>query len=240
VIAHRGASRERPENTIAAFDEALRQGADGIELDVQLSRDGVLFVYHDRTLARAGGGRRRVHALDAAELERLRFRGERIPRLDEVLHRYSGATRLLVEAKSREGAAERDSHAALARAVARGLREAGVAGRTLVLSFETAVLDELEACAPEIPRVLNLKPPRALRAPLARRLPSLAALCADVSSLGPGFAAAVGEAGTPLLVYTCNTPARVRRALERGAAGIISDRPRWLAGLLALHAEGAR
>src|SRR5512145_1308110 len=89
VIAHRGASAERPENTIAAFDEALRLGADGIELDVQRARDGVPVVYHDRSLRKAGAGLRRVAALDAGELDRLdagrwfggAFRGERIPRL---------------------------------------------------------------------------------------------------------------------------------------------------------------
>ena len=109
VIAHRGASRDCPQNTLAAFDEALRQGADGIELDVQLSRDGIPVVYHDRTLTRAGGGRRRVAQLDFAELRQLdpgnrvdrRFRGQHLCSLEEVLQRYGRCTRLLVEIKIR-------------------------------------------------------------------------------------------------------------------------------------------
>jgi glycerophosphoryl diester phosphodiesterase len=236
VIAHRGASWDCPENTLSAFDEALRQGCDAMELDVQLSRDGVPFVYHDRTLAKAGGGRRRVHRLDAAELARLdagawfgeRFRGERIPRLDAVLSRYGKRTRLLIELKSREER-PRGRQQALAAAVATSIREAGLAERTFCLSFDLAVLDALATCAPEIPRVLNLRPPRALGSKLARRLPALDALCVDVARLTPGFAAAVREAGTPLLVYTCNTAERVRRALDAGASGVISDRPAWLA-----------
>ena len=71
AIAHRGASRDCPENTLAAFDEALRQGCDGIEMDLQLSRDGVPVIYHDRTLTRAGGGRHRVVSRDLAELRTL-------------------------------------------------------------------------------------------------------------------------------------------------------------------------
>ena len=71
VIAHRGASRRRPENTLPAFDEALRLGCDAIELDVQLSRDGVPVVFHDKTLSRAGAGRKRVAGLKLAELRSL-------------------------------------------------------------------------------------------------------------------------------------------------------------------------
>ena len=79
IIAHRGASRDCPENTLAAFDEALRQGADGIELDVQFTQDEVPVVFHDKTLTRAGGGRRRVAGLSFRELRELdaaaRFEG---------------------------------------------------------------------------------------------------------------------------------------------------------------------
>ena len=60
IVGHRGAAGLAPENTLAAFDEALVQGCDAIELDLQLSRDEIPVVYHDRTLIRTGGGRVRV------------------------------------------------------------------------------------------------------------------------------------------------------------------------------------
>ena len=118
VIAHRGASQDCPENTTAAFDEALHQGCDGIELDLQLSRDGIPVVYHDKTLEKAGGGRKRVDQLELHDLERLdagswldkKFRGQHIPILEEVLERYGRRTRLLLEIKTREGAAGRARH----------------------------------------------------------------------------------------------------------------------------------
>ncbi len=238
TIAHRGASRDRPENTLAAFDEALAQGADGIELDVQLSRDGVPMVYHDRTLARAGGGRRRVSQLDAREIEALDagvgFDGhsprQRIPALEQVLERYGRRTRLLVEIKTREGP-PRDLE--LARTVARMIDRMGLGAETLILCFDARVL---AACVEEAPRVrpaLNLKPPPLMTPAIRKRLAALHALSADVRTLTIRFGASVRRAGTPLYVYTCNTPRAVRRALAAGASGVMSDRPRWLARQLA-------
>src|SRR5262245_37950091 len=91
---------------MAAFGEAVRQGADGVELDLQLTADGVPVVYHDRTLGKIGGrGTMRAHTL--AELRALdfgawfdrRFAGERIPTLTDVLRRFAGRTELLLELK---------------------------------------------------------------------------------------------------------------------------------------------
>lgn len=246
VIAHRGASKDCPENTLAAFDEGLRRGADGIELDVQLSRDGVPVVFHDRTLVRAGGGRRRVHRLDAEALAALdpgarfdsRFRGEHIPTLEEVLLRYGRKTRLLVEIKTREGAGGKVRHERLGGTVARMIAKNRLEASVMILSFDDAVLAACACAAPSVPRVLNLKPPRSLGARLRERLRTFAALSVDVRTLTPGFAAQVRTAGLPLFAYTCNTPRRVDRATAAGVRGVMSDRPGWLAGYLQRR-EGA-
>ena len=237
VIAHRGASRDCPENTIAAFDEALRQGCDGIELDVQLSRDGVPVVYHDKTLTKAGGGRRRVAQLAQRELAALevggwfdaRFSGQRIPALEDVLERYGGRTRLFVEIKTREGTTAPDRHDLLARTVAGLIKKMSLEKRVCVLSFDA---DVLAACSREAPRlrpVLNLKPPPRLTPTVRKRLASLHALSADVRTLTGTFADGVRRAGRPLFVFTCNTPGNVERALAVRPAGVMSDRPGWLA-----------
>jgi glycerophosphoryl diester phosphodiesterase len=237
IIAHRGASRDCPENTLAAFDEALRQGADGIELDVQFTRDEVPVVYHDKTLTRAGGGRRRVAGLSFRELRELdaaaRFEGrtrrQRIPSLEEVLARYGRKTLLLVEIKTREGLTGHKRHIQLAQATASLLEQMRLEQRTLLLSFSPQVLGACAETAPRVGRVLNLRPPRRLTAALSRRLPDLFALCADIRMLTPAFARALHRAKRPLLTYTCNTKMAVERALNAGAAGVISDRPGWLA-----------
>src|SRR3954462_168856 len=93
VFAHRGGAASRPENTMAAFDHGLSLGADGLEFDVHLSRDGVVVVHHDKTLERTTNGSGPVADKTAAELAALdagcRFEGNRgnaggVPRLDEV------------------------------------------------------------------------------------------------------------------------------------------------------------
>jgi glycerophosphoryl diester phosphodiesterase len=225
VIAHRGARRERPENTLAAFDEALRQKCDGIEMDLQLSRDGVPVVYHDRTLAKAGGGRKRVSQLKLRELRRLDLEGERIPTLEMVLRRYAGRTQLLLELKGRE---EEQRRIDLVRATASAVKKAGAGASVLLLSFDTLMLDEAARIAPKLPRVLNVRPTPRLRGELRDRLKTLFALAADIRRLTPAFAAAVLRAGCPLFSFTCNRRGRVEQALQAGASCIISDRPGWL------------
>src|SRR5690348_16428729 len=92
VFAHRGASAYAPENTLAAFELALEQGAAAIEFDVKLSADGHIVVIHDRTVERTSDGSGRVNRLPLAALQKLdagswfsaEFRGAKIPTLDEV------------------------------------------------------------------------------------------------------------------------------------------------------------
>lgn len=245
IIAHRGASRDCPENTPAAFDEALRQGADGIELDVQLSRDGVPVVYHERTLTRAGGGRRRVARLDYAQLRRLdpgsgvdgKSPGQQIRSLEQILRRYGRRTRLLVEIKTREGRSGAERHVLLARTVAELVETLQLRRSVYLLSFDTDVLRAVAETAPRIRRVLNLKPPRRISRRLRELLPRLSALSADVRTLTPSFGTAVRAAGLPLFCYTCNTAERVERALRAGVRAVMSDRPAWLAEQLERQRE---
>ncbi len=111
VFAHRGGSALAPENTIEAFDAGLAHGADGLELDVHLARDGAVVVHHDRTLERTTNGRGEVAAHTSDELARLdagchfqgannpyRGRGIGVPTLAAVLARYRD-TRVIVELK---------------------------------------------------------------------------------------------------------------------------------------------
>lgn len=110
IIAHRGAPNHAPENTLAAFDRALALGFNHVELDAQLSADGVPVVFHDETLDRTTDGAGPLAARTLAELKRLDagawygavFRGERIPTLEEVLVRYRGKAYLHLELKSEE------------------------------------------------------------------------------------------------------------------------------------------
>jgi len=235
VIAHRGASHACRENSFEAFDEALRQGCNAIEMDLQLTRDGVVVIHHDRTLARVGGGRKRVSRLDWPELRKLRLG---IPTLDDTLRRYGSRTQLLLEIKTREGVAGRERHLELARRAAGLVCEADLRSRVALLCFEEEVLDEVAEVSPGLPRVLNLRPGPRLGTRLARRLDRLDALSVDVRTLTPGFGRAVRRSGSALLVFTCNTPRTVERARLAEATGIMTDRPDWLRERLARGGAG--
>jgi len=108
IFAHRGASRYAPENTIAAFDLAKKQGALAVELDVMLSRDGIPVVIHDRRLDRTTNGSGIVDRLSYQELAELDagssfspiFEGEKIPRLRDILERYGSGIIINIEFKN--------------------------------------------------------------------------------------------------------------------------------------------
>ncbi len=148
IWAHRGASADAPENTLAAFREAQAQGAHGIELDVHLSGDGIPVVMHDDTLERTSDGRGRVCDFSLRELQRLdagswfsrEFAGERIPSLAEVLSWADDRMRLNLELKTRPaGEAVLSLLAEFPRC------------RVLVSSFNHALLAFLRAKSPTLP-----------------------------------------------------------------------------------------
>ncbi|HET7621499.1 MAG TPA: glycerophosphodiester phosphodiesterase [Gemmatimonadaceae bacterium] len=145
LIAHRGAPRERPENTLPSFLRALELGADGIELDVHRSRDGVLVVHHDEVpRAVAPSGRfagRRIDALTFDELQGFAVGGSAlIPTLDEVLAAVKGRARVFIELKgagTEEGAVK-------------AIRASVAPERCAVHSFDHAAVRRVHEAAPEI------------------------------------------------------------------------------------------
>jgi glycerophosphoryl diester phosphodiesterase len=141
VIAHRGASGDAPENTLAAFDLALAQGADALELDVRPAADGSLVTVHDPTLARTLGDERAVEDVTGADLDRLDHPA-RPTTLDAVLERYGASTRYFIDLK--------DPAPAWERRVLDAVERHGVAGRVTLQSFDTDALVRLHAAAPAL------------------------------------------------------------------------------------------
>ena len=108
--AHRGASTHNPENTMAAFKAALKDGADGLEMDIQLSRDEVPVIIHDQTLERTTNGKgpikaktwRQLQYLDAGQWFSEEFKKERIPCLEDILSEFGTGIKLNLEIKAFE------------------------------------------------------------------------------------------------------------------------------------------
>ena len=147
VIAHRGASSDAPENTISAFSEALRQGADAIELDVQQSKDKKLVLMHDYSLRRTTGVRGKVSSLTLRQLKQLdvgnwfgpKYRGERIPTLEEVLDTYGAKTNYVIELKF-----YRMKTGRFARRVYDAVASRKLLDHVLFLSFDPRLLMQIE------------------------------------------------------------------------------------------------
>ncbi len=140
-IGHRGASDHEPENTMLAFRRALELGADGLELDVHLSSDGVPVVIHDGTLDKTTDGSGQVNEATVKELRALDAgKGERIPLLEEVIDEFAGHCLLLIELK---GAGSDIPTADM-------VRDKDAVASVVVSSFDPAKLATVKAHAPEI------------------------------------------------------------------------------------------
>jgi glycerophosphoryl diester phosphodiesterase len=241
VFAHRGGAALRPENTVAAFDHGLALGADGLEFDVHLARDGAVVIHHDPTLERTTSGRGRLADRTADELAVLDaghwfspaaggghpFRGQGIgvPRLSAVLARYPGVP-IIIELKG--------SNPALARRVIDDVRAAGAVDRVSLGGFSQAVLHAARAYEPRIRTGAGREETRwalyrswvgwAPRRPAYRefQVPEGAGGTRIVSRR---FVDCAHRAGIPIHVWTVNDPACMRRLLDWGVDGLITDRP---------------
>jgi glycerophosphoryl diester phosphodiesterase len=236
VLGHRGASADAPENTLTAFRLAMAQGADGVELDVWRCASGEVVVFHDREATRTAGVPLSVpdatlpalRALDVGARRGDRFRGERIPLLEEVLEALPGAV-VNVELKSRG----RDLR--LAGAVARVVRAARAEERVVVSSFDYRLLLAFRLTAPEIPVgvLFDEEDPGPAWAWLATRLLLPAAVHPDRRVVTPARARRWAARGLPWYAWTVDDPAEAARLAELGAAALITNVPGRIAAALA-------
>jgi glycerophosphoryl diester phosphodiesterase len=243
LVAHRGGSALAPENTLAAFDGAVRLGADALEIDVRRTRDGAVVVFHDEETARLTG---QAGTIEARTLEEVRaldagfgfssddgatfpFRGTGVgvPTLTELLARHP-AMRVNIDAKTDDEP--------LARALAEVLRAAGALDRACIGSFHDVQADRLGALLPSC----------------ARYLPEQAATChvmaAKAGAGGEGCPGGYQLASLPhrmgdfvvvdepvvawfharamrVQVWTVDEAADMRQLLRLGVDGIVTDRP---------------
>ena len=220
VFAHRGGSKIGPENTITAFDRGLAAGADGLELDVHLSRDGVVVVHHDRLLDRTTSASGLVNGRTAAELAKLD-----VPVLRDVLARYPGK-KIIVELK--------ESTAALARAVVNEVRRAKAVEHVCLGSFSGRALRAARAYAPEIAtsggRIdVRIALYRSWCYLSPGNVPYQALQVPETSGptrvVSPRFVELAHKAGVVVQVWTVDDADDIRRLLDWGVDGIISDRP---------------
>ncbi len=234
LLAHRGASAEAPENTLAAFRLAMDEGADGLELDVWRCGSGEVVVHHDRDARRSAGSALRLDRAPWNDLRRLdvgawkgeRFEGERIPLLEEVLAALPAAL-VNVELKSQGWPDLR-----LATAVAKLLDRLGAGSRCLVSSFEPALLAAFRLRAPRVATGLLVEAPRCLegrawdaRARLVPRVLGVGAIHPPANQVTAKRMAAWRRERLLVNVWTVDAPGEARRLAALGVDALVTNRP---------------
>lgn len=246
VVGHRGASALAPENTLAAFERAVADGADGIELDVRLARDGVAVVIHDETLARTAGKELRVADLNSRELQRTdvgswfniafpakakpRFAGQTIPSLAETLRFLKGFPgRIYIELKCGEFDAD-----SLTETVVREISDSPLLPQIVVKSFKLSTIPHIRRLCPAA-RTATLFAPKIMT--VLRKEKYIVNIAEEFGAdeLSLHYSLATRSLMTKararnlhVTVWTLNHPVWVARGVKLGLRAIITNNPKRL------------
>ena len=237
IFAHRGASAHAPENTLAAFELALEQGAHGIELDVKLSADGEAVVIHDPTVERTTNGKGKVSELDLASLRKLdagslfseKFKGEKIPTLIEVFETIG--KRAIINVELTNYTTRRDG---LAEEVCELVKQFGLQENVLFSSFLPSNLIRTRNLLPDTPRgILALGGWKGwwFRS-FGFAFWDYQAMHPNLLDVTPRQVARVHRLKRKINVWTVNAAEDMRRLFKWNVDGIITDDPKLAVEIL--------
>ncbi len=243
IVGHRGASYDAPENTLAATHLAWKQGADAVETDIYLGKDGKIIVHHDKTAKRTAGRDIAIAELTQAESRTLdagswkdpKFKGEKIPLLEEQIRSTPAGKRMLVEIKVGPE---------IVPELRRVLQQLGASEKNVtIISFNYDTLVEVRKQLPQLPTLwlVGHPAPNAKTSPAAKPPPSVDEMIAKCRAamltgldlqhtwpLTPADLKKIKDAKLELHVWTVNDPEIARRWVQWGVASITTDRPGWL------------
>jgi glycerophosphoryl diester phosphodiesterase len=238
MIAHRGASGYAPENTLPAFQTAVRMNADYLEIDLQMTRDGHLIAMHDETVNRTTNGSGRVGSMTLAEIKRLdagswfnrqhpmyardEYAGEKVPTLREIFETFRGETNYLLETKSP------DVYPGLEEELVALVEEFKLKRHVAVQSFSKASLLKIRSLNGDIPlfQLLWYNAPASISdSSLADIKRYAAGIGANFQRLNAPYVQKVKHAGLLMYPYTINYQVNMSKALNWGADGIHTNYP---------------
>lgn len=225
VIAHRGASRAFPENTLLAFQQAFARGADGVEMDVRLSQDGQLYLLHDDKLDRTTDGQgpasqktlAELQSYDAGSWKDASFAGERVPDFASVAGALKGKGLIVLDLKEQ----------GLGTPLAAIIRPAGILDQTVACCWNEEQAADIHEHLPEIPILKLGGVPENCPVDFCHgwRRQGAAGFSLAHDSLSPAFMAQAAGAGMAVYTWTINSPNEFREALQLGVAGVLTDTP---------------
>lgn len=238
IIAHRGASFDAPENTLASMKLAWEQGADAVELDIWLSKDGKLIVFHDADTKRIGGGGRKISDLTWDEAQQLdvgswkgaKYAGERIPSLDSILASMPAGKRTVIEIKCGPEVVPE---------LVRVVRASGRAAKEMaVISFN---YESLRASQQQLTDIEHYLLAGYRKDPKTGEFPALEPLIAKAKESGfagldlnfewpidAAFVSKLKDANLKLITWTVDDPEVAKKHADLGAVGVTTNRPGWL------------
>jgi glycerophosphoryl diester phosphodiesterase len=253
VVAHRGASHDQAEHTLAAYVAALDEGADGLECDVRLTADGHLVCVHDRDLRRTASRRGVISTMNLADLAEIDFGRWKNPWADlddEAPDRDENLDRVLTLRKLLETVADYERRVEVAIETKHPTRYAGLVEQRVVemlhdfgwdkagtparvMSFSYTALQRLERLAPAVPKVMLLE--RASAWPRVRALVGadwIVGPGVDVLRGHPKLGPRIARSGHDMHVWTINTAPDLEFCVELGVSAVMSDRPAHILRLL--------
>jgi glycerophosphoryl diester phosphodiesterase len=226
AIAHRGASGYAPENTFAAFRRAVSQGISFIETDLHLTRDAHFVAIHDETVERTTNGSGSIHEMTLAEARRLdagswfasEFMGERIPTLEEILE-FTKKHDVVFYLELKPSGFWGGEHALIS-----NLRDSGEIPRSVVISFDSAILAALRKIEPTL--MTGLLYDGKIDNPFDKAVEIGARQIAVHGDLvTPNFLQQARKRDLQVVCWTVNSPAHMRILASAGVDGIMSDYP---------------
>jgi glycerophosphoryl diester phosphodiesterase len=226
IVGHRGAPRRARENTIESFDFAESFGVDAIELDVRLTREGEAVVFHDDDVF-LGTQRIPVRTFTWREIEKLVIPSEmgeyRIPKLEQVFHRYGPKMAYIVEVKSGLGL----PLGTMARRIAKLASVYGVEARCLVASFDAEFLKRMREAAPSIATSYLFDHPVALPTPgqSTPLFPPVDAIGPRKDLVTPTLLSQAAMVNLSVHPWTVDEPEEMQRLLAAGVASITTNAP---------------
>lgn len=238
IIAHRGASHDAPENTLASVKLGWEQGSDAVEIDLWLSADGKLVVFHDADTKRFAEPVGKIKSMNLAEIQELdvgafkgaQFMGERVPSLESILVTVPSGKRIVLELK--------DGPEILPEFV-RVLKASALKPEQMcVISFKEDTLRGSKLALPDVPHYFLKGYKADAKTGELPKLEPLLKLCREAKFEGLNlhfdwpvtaeFTAEVKAQNLKLLIWTVDDPAVARKLVKAGVDAITTNRPGWL------------
>lgn len=237
VIGHRGSPLRAPENTITAFQEALKEGASGIEMDVRLTSDDEPYVFHDENLRRMAGIDAAFKDLSSDEISSLELKPRMscprpvfIPSLREVLETFRGKLLFYIELKCLRRAVRETG--ILARKAASLVSQLGLTQSSILVSFDYPVVRAVKQINAGLFTGLNFEHEDGLREARREGFRFLDCLCPKATCIHGGILKLAHEHGLGLLTWVVNDAGLLARMLKLGIRVIATDDPAWFVSCL--------